>query len=289
MDLMDIILSFDPKLYLSQCYASSAWLESLRTTPYAFDLCFFASYTLPMLIAAIPLTLLLTAVPCVIGNIAAVPVAAARVSHNPLLWMPSYAFCFLMRGTPLLVQIYLIYYGLGQVFGEMTWFNGKPLMREFDFLRQGIYYALFALSLNTAGYTGEILRGAIQAVPHGEIEAGRAFGMSKFTIFRRITMPRAIRICLPAMSSETILLLKATSLASTVTVYEVYGMGAYIRSQTFRYYETLLGAAVIYIVLVFVLTRGLNWLEGYLNKDRERPKTAPGLIVEIPQGGLSKP
>ncbi len=246
-----------------------------------FDPVFMLQEVMPKLIAAIPLSILLLVTSGVIGNIMAVPVAVARISPNPLLWMPAYCFILLMRGTPLLIQIYLIYYGLGQVFGDMSLF-GKPLMRALPFLREGIYYAIFALSLNTAGYTGEILRGAILAVPHGEIEAGRAFGMSKWMIFRRITLPRAIRICLPTMSTETILLLKATALASTVTVYEVLGMAQYIRAQTFRVYETFIGAGIVYIVLVFILTRILNWLERYLNKDRERP-------VSIPLAQTAKP
>ena len=246
-----------------------------------FDPVFMLQEVMPKLIAAIPLSILLLVTSGVIGNIMAVPVAVARISPNPLLWIPAYCFILLMRGTPLLIQIYLIYYGLGQVFGDMSLF-GKPLMRALPFLREGIYYAIFALSLNTAGYTGEILRGAILAVPHGEIEAGRAFGMSKWMIFRRITLPRAIRICLPTMSTETILLLKATALASTVTVYEVLGMAQYIRAQTFRVYETFIGAGIVYIVLVFVLTRILNWLERYLNKDRERP-------VSIPLAQTAKP
>ena len=239
-----------------------------------FDPMYMLQDVMPKLIAAIPLSLFLLVTSGVIGNILAVPVAVARLSPNPLLWMPSYAFILLMRGTPLLIQIYLIYYGLGQVFGDMTLF-GKPLMRAVPFLREAIYYAVFALAINTAGYSGEILRGAILAVPHGEIEAGRAFGMSRWLIFRRITLPRAIRICLPAMSTETILLLKATSLASTITVYEVLGMAQFIRQQTFRVYETLIGAAIVYIVLVFILTRILNALERYLNKDRERPVSIP--------------
>ena len=246
-----------------------------------FDPVFMLQEVMPKLIAAIPLSILLLVTSGVIGNIMAVPVAVARISPNPLLWIPAYCFILLMRGTPLLIQIYLIYYGLGQVFGDMSLF-GKPLMRALPFLREGIYYAIFALSLNTAGYTGEILRGAILAVPHGEIEAGRAFGMSKWMIFRRITLPRAIRICLPTMSTETILLLKATALASTVTVYEVLGMAQYIRAQTFRVYETFIGAGIVYIVLVFILTRILNWLERYLNKDRERP-------VSIPLAQTAKP
>lgn len=246
-----------------------------------FDAVYMLQEVLPKLIAAIPLSIFLLVTSGVIGNVVAVPVALARVSHNPLLWMPAYAFILLMRGTPLLIQIYLIYYGLGQVFGDITLF-GKPLMRALPFLRDAMYYAVFALAINTAGYSGEILRGAILAVPHGEIEAGRAFGMSRWLIFRRITLPRAIRICLPAMSTETILLLKATSLASTITVYEVLGMAQFIRQQTFRVYETLIGAAIVYIVLVFILTRILNWLERYLNKDRERP-------VSIPAAQMAKP
>lgn len=246
-----------------------------------FDPIYMLQEVLPKLIAAIPMSLFLLAVSGVIGNILAVPVAVARLSPNPLLWMPSYTFILLMRGTPLLIQIYLVYYGLGQVIGNMTW-DGKPMMRAFPFLREAMYYAIFALSINTAGYSGEILRGAILAVPHGEIEAGKAFGMSRGKIFRRITLPRAVRICLPAMSTETILLLKATSLASTVTVYEVLGTAQFIRQQTFQVYETLIGAAIVYIALVFVLTRLLNWLERYLNKDRDRP-------VSIPLAQTAKP
>lgn len=261
---------------LDQCYA----LLNMQPGP-DFNLCYMLVTVFPALIAAIPVSFMLLITSGAIGNLLAVPVAMARVSHNPLLWMPSYAFILLMRGTPLLVQIYIIYYGLGQVFGESTLF-GKPLMRALPFLREGVYYAIFALSLNTAGYTGEILRGAILAVPHGEIEAGKAFGMSRWLIFRRITLPRAIRICLPTMSTETIVLLKATALASTITVYEVLGTAQFLRSQSYRIYETLLSAAVVYVVLVFILTRLMNALERYLNKDRERP-------VSIPLAQTAKP
>ena len=240
-----------------------------------FDPVFMVTDVLPKLIYAIPLSLFLLVTSGVLGNLAAIPVALARLSPNPLLWMPAYTFILLMRGTPLLIQIYLIYYGLGQVFGGIT-INGEILVRALPFLRDAMYYAIFALSLNTAGYTGEILRGAILAVPHGEIEAGKAFGMSKAKIFWRITLPRAVRICLPTMSTETILLLKATALASTVTIYEVLGTAQYIRQQSFRIYETLLGAALVYVALVFVLTRLMNMLERYLNKDRQpMPSSTP--------------
>lgn len=226
-----------------------------------FDPVYMFTVVMPQLLMAVPLTLFLTFGSSLIGNLLAVPVALARLSHNPLLWLPARAFIFTMRGTPLLIQLYFVYYGLGQLIPG--W-----MMRGFPFLRDGIWYALFAFSINTAGYTGEILRGAILAVPHGEIEAARAFGMNRRQAFFRVTLPRAVRICLPAMSSETILLLKATVLASLVTVYEVMGTATSIRVDTFRVYDTLIGAGIIYFILVFLLTRVLNWVERKLNKDR---------------------
>ncbi len=219
----------------------------------------------PKLIEGMWVTILLLIFSGIIGNALALPVALARVSHNPLLWMPSYFYILVMRGTPLLVQIYLLYYGLGSLFGQM------PAIRHsflWPYLRDGFWYAVLALSLNVAGYSGEILRGAIQAVPHGEIEAGKAFGMSRWKILWRVTLPRAIRISLPTFSGETILLLKATALASTVTVMDLLGTANFIRAQTFRVYEPLLAAAVIYIALTFIITRIFNWAERELNRDR---------------------
>jgi polar amino acid transport system permease protein/octopine/nopaline transport system permease protein len=229
---------------------------------------FFLTVVMPRLLAAVPITLALTIISGVIGNLLALPVAVARTSRNPLLWIPSYCYILVMRGTPLLVQMYLIYYGLGEILPG-TWVRHSWL---WPYLRDGFWYAIFSLSLNTAGYTGEILRGGLNAVPHGEIEAGRAFGMTDWLIFWRVRLPRAIRICLPTMTGETILLLKATSLASTITVFDIMGEDAYIRSESFRTYSPLLGAAVIYITLVFLFTRVLYWLERYLNKDRLPPK-----------------
>jgi polar amino acid transport system permease protein/octopine/nopaline transport system permease protein len=226
-----------------------------------FDPIYMFTTVMPQLLLAVPLTLFLTFGSSIIGNLLAVPVAVARLSPNPLISLPARAFIFTMRGTPLLIQLYFVYFGLGQVIPR--W-----MMQDLPFLKNGVWYALFAFSINTAGYTGEILRGAIMAVPHGEIEAARAFGMNRRQVFFRITLPRAVRICLPAMSSETILLLKATSLAYLVTVYEVMGTSTSIRVDTFRVYDTLIGAGIVYFGLVFILTRVLNWVERRLNKDR---------------------
>jgi His/Glu/Gln/Arg/opine family amino acid ABC transporter permease subunit len=222
----------------------------------------------PKLLYGLWLTLLLLGLSFVFGNLMAVGVALARVSKNPFLWIPSYLYITVMRGTPLLVQLYLLYYGCGDLFAH------TPAIRHsflWPYLRDGFWYAVVAFSLNTAGYSGEVLRGAIQAVPFGEIEAGRAFGMSKWLILRRITLPRAIRISLPTFSGETILLLKSTPLASTVTVLDMMGMANYIRVQTFQVYEPLLAAAVLYIIITFIIAGTFRWMEARLNRDRLPP------------------
>lgn len=219
------------------------------------------------LVAAVPVTLVLTLLSAAIGNSLAVPVALARNSKNPFFWLPSATFIFVMRGTPLLAQTYLIYYGIGELLPG-TWIQKSFL---WPYLREGFWYAIFAFSLNTAGYTGEILRGAIMAVPKGEIEAAKAYGMSDRLMFWRVTLPRAVQICLPTMAGETILLLKATSLASLITVWEVMGTARQIQKVTFRVYEPLLVAALIYIVLVFILTRIMNRVERRINRHRLAP------------------
>jgi His/Glu/Gln/Arg/opine family amino acid ABC transporter permease subunit len=231
----------------------------------------------PKLIHGTWITILLVILSGTIGNALAVGIALARVSKNPLLWMPSYAYILLMRGTPLLVQMYLLYYGCGDIFGQTPWIRHSFL---WPYLRDGFWYAVIALSLNTAGYSGEILRGAIQAVPYGEIEAGRAFGMSKWLILRRVILPRAIRISLPTFSGEVILLLKSTALASTITVLDMMGMANFIRAQSFRVYEPLLAAAIIYIALTFMLTRGFRWLEARLNRDRVAPVSVKAMPAD---------
>jgi polar amino acid transport system permease protein/octopine/nopaline transport system permease protein len=212
---------------------------------------------MPQLLAAVPVTLALTLVAGVIGNALALPLALARISPRRRLRLPASLYILLMRGTPLLVQIYLVYYGLGQLLPG-TWVRHSFL---WPYLREGFWYAVFALSLNVAAYSGEILRAALQAVPRGELEAARSLGLSARQILRFVTLPRAIGICLPAMSGEFVLLLKSTSLASTITVMDVLGTARHIQSQTLHTYEPLLGAALIYVVLVFLLTRILNRLE----------------------------
>jgi len=205
-----------------------------------------------------------------LGLIIAVPMALARVSHNPALWMPAYAYIFFFRGTPLLVQIFLIYYGLGQfafIRDSFAWV----------FLREAYWCAVLALALNTAGYTAEILRGGIKAVPRGEIEAARACGMSPGMLYRRIILPKAARLALPAYGNEVILLLKGSALVFTITVVDLLGAANMIRTRTFQVYEPLLAAAILYLAMTFVLTRLFAWLEYRLNPQRRGAPAVPAV------------
>ena len=223
---------------------------------------------IPQLLPGVLITIEVSVIVFFIGNVLALGVALARVSKNPVIWVPAHGYMQLFRSTPFLVQLYLIYYGCGDIFAH------TPAIRHSIFwpiLREGFWYGVFALSLNTAAYSGYVFRGAIEAVPFGEVEAGRAFGMSKLLILRRVILPRALRICLPTMSGETISLVKTTATLSTVTVLDLLGTANFIRAQTFRVYEPLLAAAAYYIVLSFILTRGFRFMERYLNKDRLEP------------------
>ncbi len=222
----------------------------------------------PQLLNGLWVTVKISAICFVLGNAMAVGVAVLRLSKNPIIANLARGYISLFRSTPFLTQVYIIYYGLGDVFAH------TPELRQsflWPYFRDAIWYGILALSLNTAAYSGNILKGGLEAVPFGEIEAGRAFGMSRILIFWRISLPRAIRIILPAMSGETILLVKTTAILSTITILDVMGTARFIIAQTFRVYEPLLAAACYYIVLTFIITRVFRYLEAYLNKDRLEP------------------
>ncbi|OOG70229.1 Octopine transport system permease protein OccM [Ensifer sp. M14] len=219
---------------------------------------------LPALIKATPLTLLLTVVAGIFGLVIGTLVALARLSTRRLLSMPAYVFTFAFRGTPLLVQIYLVYYGLGQVLPG-TWVRHSFL---WPYLRDGLWYAIFALSLNQAAYNAEVIRGAIKAIPRGQIEAAKSIGMRSSLILRRITLPQALRSCLPVLTGDLIILLKTTSLASTITILELMGTARMLQRQSLLIFEPLIAAGIIYFTVVFILTRVMNVVEKRLTRYR---------------------
>ena len=200
---------------------------------------------LPLFASGAWVTVQLTLFSVVIGLVCAVPVALARLSPNPLLSWPAYAFMFYFRGTPLLVQIFLIYYGSGQFVPELR------AIGLWQFFREPYFCAVLTLTLNTAAYTAEILRGAIRAVPFGEVEAGRAFGMSRAMILRRIILPKAFRIGLPAYTNEVIFLFQATSLVSIITIMDLTGVGRVIIAETFRTFEVWIFVGLCYLAMSY--------------------------------------
>ncbi|MCF3595916.1 ABC transporter permease subunit [Rhodobacteraceae bacterium LMO-12] len=218
---------------------------------------------LPDLIGGLWLTLGLVALALVLGFAIALPTALARLSRFAALrWMAG-AYVFFFRGTPLLVQIFLIYYGLSQ-------FEGIRDSVFWVVLREPFWCTLIALALNTGAYTAEVLRGGILSVPHNQIEAARAVGMSPATAFRRITWPLTIRQALPAYGNEMILMVKASSLASTVTLMDITGVARTLAAETYMPIEIYTMAAVIYLVLTFAMSQVIHLLEWKMDVTRAR-------------------
>ncbi len=212
---------------------------------------------LPLFLNGLVVTLELLVVSSVVGLLLAVPLALARVSRSRLLFVPATAYTYFFRGTPLLVQIFLIYYGLPQ-------FDAVRTSVVWPLLRDPMPCALLAFSLNMAAYVAEVLRGGILGVPAGEREAAVACGMSQPMLIRRIILPRAFRITLPALSNEVVLQLKATALASTVTLLDVTGVGRRLAARTYTT-ESLFVAGAIYIVLTVLLAQAFRLLERRFN------------------------
>ena len=212
----------------------------------------------PLLLEGLWRTVLLVILSGLIGNTLAVLVGFGRISRNPVIASATLAFTSVIRGTPLLVQIFLMYYGLGSVFAGWDAIHDTFL---WAYLREGFWYMVAALAISTAGYTGEVVRVALLSVPRGEIEAGRAFGMSSFKVIRLIWLPRALAGVLPTLAGETVLLLKSTALASTITVVDLLGAANVIRAQTFRTYEPLLFVAAGYFLLTMVIERAFKVVE----------------------------
>ncbi|WP_207462729.1 ABC transporter permease [Azospirillum sp. SYSU D00513] len=210
--------------------------------------------SLPRLLGGVPLTLQLVGLALAGGALVAFGTALMRLSSNPVLRGIASGYVFLFRGTPLLVQMFLIYYGLGQ----FEWVRGSFL---WTVLREPYWCAILAMMLNTGAYTSEILRGAIQSVPHGQVEAARACGMSRALAFRRIVLPVAIRQMLPAYGNEIILMVKASSLASTITLMEVTGLARRMIAQTFAVFELFILAGAIYLLINFLAARLIRYAE----------------------------
>lgn len=191
-------------------------------------------------------TLALLALSLAIGLAAALPLAMLRSLPSPWAWRPVWAYTYVIRGTPLLLQLFLLYYGLAQ-------FEAVRDSALWPWLRSAWFCAVAAFALNTCAYTTEILYGAMRALPAGEIEAAKSLGMSRWVTFRRIVLPSAWRRALPAYGNEVVLMLHGTSLASIVTLYDLTGAAREVNSRYYMPFEAFITAGVGYLLITFVL------------------------------------
>ncbi|TBR44238.1 ABC transporter permease [Marinomonas agarivorans] len=208
-----------------------------------------------------------------LGGIFALPIALARTSKNPFVNGLPFLYIFFFRGTPLLVQIFLVYYGASQF----------EVVRESVFwpiLREPFWCAIIAFTLNTSAYTAEIFRGAIQAIPVGEVEACKTLGMTKVQMYRRILLPRAFGIVLPAYGNEIILMLKGSALASTITILDLTGMARTIIARTYTPIEIFLTAGVIYLAISMLVIAIFKQIE-----KRQNSYLGPIGSIKVPDKG----
>jgi len=199
-------------------------------------------------------TLILVSSSLLFGLIFAIPLAVLRTFKNILISGPIRAYVYFFRGTPLLVQMFLIYYGMGQ-------FESVKNSFLWTFFKEPYFCALFAFMLNTCAYTVEIIRGAIENTPNGEVEAAKAAGMSMYLRFTRIILPSSFRRALPTYSNEIIFMLHASSLASVITIIDITGAARIINSRYYSPYEAYLTAGAFYLTITFILVWLLKKLE----------------------------
>ena len=264
--------------------AALAWALFLIVAGWILYACFadfrwaVIGKSLPRLLQGAWLTLELLTISVVVGLILALPLGIARSSRHWYVRALPFGYIFFFRGTPLLVQLFLLYYGLSQfesVRESAIWAGTTLNLSLGDWshelvikgLRDPFTCAVVTMTLHTAAYIAEIIRGAIQAVPVGEVEAAQALGMSRGQAMRHIILPRATRIGLPAYSNEVILMLKASALASTITLLELTGMARPIISSTYLPVEIFFAAGMFYLVIAFVLVQAFRLLERWLRVD----------------------
>ena len=203
----------------------------------------------------------------IVGILLAIPLGLAQVTGpKPLGWLAA-GFCGIIRGTPLLLQLWLLYYGLGSVLAANPDFR-KEYPEIFYYIRQAWPYGFLALMLSFAAYEGEVMRGAFKGVPRGELAAAKSSGMGRWTTFRRIWLPRALHRALPTLTGDTVLQLKSTPLVATITVVDAYGVISKVRQAPYLTYEPLLLLALIYMILTGILVVVFRYFENMVPSKR---------------------
>ena len=215
------------------------------------------------LVAGLGITIKVVVISCGLGFVLAYPVARARMSRQIWLRAPAAGYVACFRGTPLLCQLYLLYYGAGEI---------RPLLSDLGvwwFFRDSLYCCLLAFTLNTAAYQSEIVRGALLSVPRGQVEAGRALGLSGYRLLRHVVGPQALLIALRPFGNELVTVTKSSALTAIVTLLDLMGQTRYIFARTFDF-SVYLYAAVIYLTLTEIMGRGWGVLERRLGRHLRR-------------------
>ena len=234
------------------------------------------------LVSGLRITVTVVVVSCALGFALAYPLARARMSRRAFIAWPMLAYIAYFRGTPLLCQLYIVYYGAGEV---------RPFLTQAGlwwFFRDSFYCCLFAFTLNTAAYQAEILRGAIQSVPKGQVEAARALGLSPYRMLRHVVGPQALLIALRPLGNELVSMIKASALAAIVTLLDLMGQTRFIFARTFDF-TIYLYAALIYLAMTEAVSRLWNWLERGLSRHLVRPPQAPALVGQRATDGSRPP
>jgi len=232
-------------------YLFSAWNPEL-----------FAKYA-PSYLSGLYVTLTLVAISIILGAILSVPICYARMSKNRVLNAISYGYVYFFRGTPLLAQTFLIYYGFGSFRPQLE------AVGLWGFFREAWYCAVFAFALNTAAYQAEILRGAIESVGKGQWEAASALGLSKMQTLYKIILPQALIVALRPYGNEIILMIKGSAIVAIITVYDLMGETRRAFSRTFDF-QTYLWAALLYLSLVETLRHLVDWIERRITRHLHR-------------------
>ncbi|KQU70016.1 amino acid ABC transporter permease [Aminobacter sp. DSM 101952] len=222
----------------------------------------FAKYA-PSYLSGLRVTLTLVAVSIVLGAILSLPICYARMSKNRVLNAISYGYVYFFRGTPLLAQTFLIYYGFGSFRPQLE------AIGLWSFFREAWYCAVFAFALNTAAYQAEILRGAIESVGKGQWEAASALGLSKLQTLYKIVLPQALIVALRPYGNEVILMIKGSAIVAIITVYDLMGETRRAFSRTFDF-QTYLWAALLYLSLVETLRHLVDWIERRITRHLHR-------------------